>query len=79
VQDGRFVAGGLRLSSGIGTYGATADPAVVDGAKRVLRTGLDGDAEGYVVARRAAADACARAGAPIVLRGQVQCVTTPCP
>lgn len=79
VQEGRFVPGGLRLGSGISGYGKTADPAVVEAAKRMLRSGLDGDPEGYATARRGASEACQRAGSPILLSGQVQCVRAPCP
>ena len=79
IQQGSLVAGGLRLSSGIGTYEKVADAAVVSAARSMLRAGLDGDPDAYGSARQAASTACTRAGFPIRLGGPVQCVTTPCP
>lgn len=79
VQQGSYVRGALRLGNGISSYEATADPAVVAGAKAMLRTGVRGDAEGYSVARISASDACALAGFPIYLSGPIVCFTGPCP
>jgi hypothetical protein len=79
IQAGNVVGGGLKLSAGIGAYEKTADPAVVTGARSMLRAGLDGDPEAYGDARRATSTACTRAGTPINLGGGIQCITTPCP
>jgi hypothetical protein len=79
IQAGNLVGGGLRLSAGISAYEKTADPAVVTGARSMLRAGLDGDPEAYGDARRATSTACTRAGTPINLGGGIQCITTPCP
>lgn len=79
INEGRLVAGGLKLSSGIGSYEKVADPAVVAAARSMLRAGLNGDAEGYGDAAAAASAACTRAGAPIVLTSGIRCVRGPCP
>ncbi len=79
IQRGNFVAGGLRLSSAIGRNEKAADAAVLAAARSMLRSGLNGDAEGYVTARSTASTACARAGYPIQLSGPIMCVQAPCP
>jgi len=79
IAQGSFGAGGLRLASAIGTYGATAEPGVTAGAKAMLRAGRDVDPDGYVAARQATFDACARAGYPQIRRGPIQCIQAPCP
>lgn len=79
INQGRLVAGGLKLSSGIGSHEKVADPSVVTAARSMLRAGLAGDAEGYVDAAAAASAACTRAGAPIVLTSGIRCVKAPCP
>lgn len=79
VQQGSFVAGGLKLSSGIGTYEKVADPAGVAGARSMLRAGLNGDPEAYGDARQVTSTACTAAGYPIRLSGPIQCVREPCP
>lgn len=76
---GRLVkSGGLRLASGISSYGDTADTGLVQVARRMLSTGKAGDADGYTAARAEAAARCAQLGRPIAIGG-IQCVTTPCP
>lgn len=79
IQQGSYVAGGLKLSSGIGTYEKVADAAVVSAARSMLRAGLGFDPDAYGTARQAASTACTRAGFPIGLGGPVQCITTTCP
>lgn len=78
VTSGSFVAGGLRLASGISSYGSIANPGLVQLARNMLDAGKNGDAEGYVAQRDQAAVTCAALGRPIVVGG-VQCVTAPCP
>lgn len=79
IQQGKFVQGGLRLSSAIGANEKVADPAVEAGARAMLRAGLNGDAEAYVVSRQTTSSACAQAGYPINLSGPIQCLQGPCP
>lgn len=74
---GNFVAGGFRLSQGIGRYGDAADPAVTGAARRMLSAGVASDADGYVAARSVAASACASAGYPIRVGG-LPCSQQPC-
>jgi hypothetical protein len=78
VVDGRTIPGGLRLVSGINTYGDVADQSVVSPARRMASAGLKGDLNAAAVATQEAAAACARLGFPISFP-IVQCVTTPCP
>ncbi len=72
-------AGGLRLSSAVNTYQATADPAVSGPARRMLSSAVAGDLEASGDAAQEASAACARRGTSVRLPGGVQCVTTPCP
>ncbi len=79
VARGRLAAGGLRLSSAVNTYQATADPAVSGPARRMLSSAVAGDLEASGDAAQEASAACARRGTSVRLPGGVQCVTTPCP
>lgn len=79
IQQGRLVSGGLRLGGGISSTEKTADPAVVAGARTMLRSGVNGSPDGYVTARQTTSAACVRAGYPIQLSGPIQCITDPCP
>lgn len=79
IQQGKFLQGGLRLSSAIGANEKVADPAVVAGARAMLRAGLNGDAQAYVLSRQTTSSACAQAGYPINLSGPIQCIQEPCP
>jgi len=78
VMGGNFVAGGLRLNGGISSYADSADPAVVSAARSMLSAGLNGDADGYVLARGTAASACSTYGV-VIPTGGVECFTDPCP
>ena len=78
VVAGNFLAGGLRLASGISSYGDTADSALVASARTMIAAGKAGDADGYVAARAQASAHCTRLGRPIATGG-VQCITFPCP
>ena len=77
VSDGNTLAGGLRLTRAVNTYGDAADPAVTNPTRRVLSAALAGDLDSSAAAVQEAATACSRLGFPINIG--VQCVTAPCP
>jgi hypothetical protein len=78
VIQNQAVAGGVRLANAIGSYGSSADPSVVEPARRMLAAGIRGDIEAGAIATEEAINACERLGFPIDLP-IIVCVTAPCP
>lgn len=61
IDSGRLVAAALRLGGAINNY-PNADGALVSATRSMLRSGVRGDLDGFVGARRQAESACSRYG-----------------